>query len=187
MNIIVINGADRSDRIEKMKEQFLIAMGVDNHVSEYYLPEAFPAFCIDCRVCECSGISACPHAKYTVPLWDAILSADIMVFTLPASTSAIPKQMKELLDHYYARFMAQSADAKMFNKQAVVIAGEMNLQISSILDSIKASLDEWGIQQIHSVEQPKLHFDWHYFTDQNTFKQQCEKIAVKIKLTNIEI
>lgn len=173
MNIMVINATPRKGSTYQMKELFLEILGNEHDVSEYTLPDAFPAFCTNCRSCVCDGLNSCPHAKYTVPLWEAIIASDLIILILPSYATEIPKQLQELLNHYYARFMADSAEAKMISKQAVVISREIGQQpLNEVVQSIKESLDEWGITQIHVIKQ-------------HSFKIKCERLAAKIELINL--
>ena len=83
MNIVVINGTEHKGCTYAMKELFLDTVGRDNTVTEYYLPRDCPEFCTGCKACFFKDISVCPHARYTVPIWEAISAADLLVFTSP--------------------------------------------------------------------------------------------------------
>ena len=83
MNIVVISGTEQKGCTFAMTELFLSAMGNNHHVVKYALPRDCPVFCTGCKACFYRDISVCPHAEYTVPIWDSILSADLLVFTSP--------------------------------------------------------------------------------------------------------
>lgn len=180
MNIVVINGTEWKGSTFQMKEIFLEAMGDGHHIIDHSLPQDFPVICEDCKICACKGLNACPHASYTVPLWESILVADLLVFTLPSYASDVPVQIQALLDHYYAKFMAHSLEAKMFNKQAVVITREAGLMINKNTHSVKSSLDDWGLMRTHSIKQPSLQICWYYVSDKGPFQLQCERVVSKI-------
>ena len=174
MNIMVINGTKQQGMILKMKEVFFEAMGDEKNINEYFLPDAFPAFCIDCKACSCSSIYDCPHSKYTAPLWENILEADLIIFILPTFATKLPGQLVELLKHYYAKFMANIPEANMSSKQGVVLTYGESISKSKNLHLLKDFLDEWGITDIHVLQQP-IHAK-----DKAAYQLKCEEIIVKI-------
>ena len=121
------------------------------------------------------------HIQYTVPLWESILAADILVFTLPTYTSDLPMQMESLLNHYYAKFMAHSPEANMFNKQAVVVSHEIGLTMNKNTRAVKDSLNNWGVVRTHTIKQPLFSISWYYVSDKGPLQMQCERIASKVK------
>jgi len=174
MNIMAINGTKQKGMILKMKEVFFAAMGDNNNINEYFLPDAFPAFCIDCKVCACSSIYDCPHSKYTAPLWENILEADLIVFILPTFAAELPNQLVELLKHYYAKFMAKIPEANMSSKQGVVLNyGNSSTKTKNLL-LVKDFLDEWGISDIYVIQQP-IHA-----RDKAAYQLKCEEITARI-------
>ena len=174
MNIMVINGTKKTGMISKMKEEFFATMRGEKNINEYFLPDAFPAFCIDCKVCACSSIYDCPHSKYTAPLWENILEADLLVFTLPTFATELPGQVVALLNHYYAKFMADVVEANMSSKQGVVLTYGENTAKTKNLSLLESFLGEWGISHIHVIEQP-IHRK-----DKLAYQLKCEEITTKV-------
>jgi len=97
MNITVINGTEQRGCTFAMKEEFLTAMATGHSVTEYFLPRDCPAFCTGCKACFFKDISVCPHRTHTVPIWESILAADLLVFTSPTYVFHVTAQMKALL------------------------------------------------------------------------------------------
>ena len=100
MKITVINGTEQKGCTFAMKEAFLSAMGDGHGITEYYLPRDCPAFCVGCKACFSRDIGVCPHGRHTVPIWESIVSADLLVFASPTYVFHVTAQMKALLDHY---------------------------------------------------------------------------------------
>jgi len=171
---MVINGTKKQGMISKMKEEFFATMGGKKNINEYFLPDAFPAFCIDCKACVCSSIYDCPHSKYTAPLWENILKADLLVFTLPTFATEIPGQVVALLNHYYAKFMADVAEANMSSKQGVVLTYGESAAKTRNLSLLENFLGEWGILHVHVIQQP-IHGK-----DKVAYQLKCEEITVKV-------
>ena len=89
-----------------MKEMFLSSIGSGHDITEFYLPRDCPVFCTGCKKCFYADISVCPHSEYTVPIWESILEADLLVLTSPTYVFHVTAQMKALLDHFATKWMA---------------------------------------------------------------------------------
>ena len=119
MNIVVINGTDVKGCTYQIKEFFLEPLRKGNFITEFYLPKDFPHFCCGCKTCFLISEELCPHAERSMPIWNAILAADLLVFAYPVYVLRTPGQMKALLDHFGCHWMVHRPDRQMFNKRAV--------------------------------------------------------------------
>ena len=183
MNITVINGTGQEDADTfRMKNTFFAALGDGHCIDEFALPDAFPAFCIDCKACVCQSIYDCPHSAYTAPLWEKILDTHLIVFVLPSTESQVPLQMMRLLDHYYAKFMAHLPEANMSRKQAVVLTNETGLSLSKNTRILRDGLDDWGFDT-HAIQKSTAALECQSFLkkDKTLLQIQCEKVAFKIQ------
>jgi len=185
MNITVINGTEIRGCTFAMKEQFLTAMGDGHSVTEYFLPKDCPVFCTGCKTCIAKGISACPHAEYTVPIWENILSADLLVFVSPTYVFHTTGQMKALLDHFAPKWIPHSPDSAMFHKQAVVITNAIGQGMGKTVKDIKDSLDFWGVARTYVITKALFQGKWELVSDKRktAIAKQCAKIAKKVKTT----
>jgi len=183
MNIIVINGTERRGCTYAMKEMFLDTIGRDHRITEISLPADCPSFCTGCKACFFQDISVCPHAQYTVPIWNAILSADLLVFTSPVYVFHATAQMKALLDHYGTKWMAHSPDKEMFSKQAVIIVGAAGAGMNGVVKDISDSLHYWGVARTHSITQSLFESRWELVEDtrKTAIRRQCEQVCRRIK------
>lgn len=183
MNITVINGTEQKGCTFAMKEIFLSAMGGGHDVKEYFLPRDCPVFCTGCKACFFRDLNVCPHAKYTIPIWESILAADLLVFASPTYVFHVTAQMKALLDHYGTKWMAHSPEKPMFGKQAVIIANAIGQGMDKTAGDIKDSLDFWGVARTYIVKQALLQANWDLVSDsrKTAVRSRCEKLAAKIK------
>ena len=183
MNIIVINGTEQKGCTYAMKELFLSAIGGGHTVTEYTLPRDCPAFCTGCKACFYQDISVCPHSQYTVPIWESILEADVLVIATPTYVFHVPGQLKALLDHFATKWMAHSPEKEMFGKQAVIITNAAGKGVGKTAGDIKDSLDFWGIANTYVIKQPLYSPKWDIVADKHktAIRKKCEKIAAKIK------
>ena len=185
MNITVINGTEQKSCTYTMKEIFLSIMGAGHRITEYYLPRDCPVFCTGCKACFFKDISVCPHSQYTVPIWESIIAADLLVFTSPTYVFHVTAQMKALLDHYGSKWMAHSPEGLMFNKQAVIITNAIGQGMGKTARDIKDSLDYWGVARTYIITQALFQAKWDDVANKrkNAFQARCERVAAKVKVT----
>ena len=182
MKITVINGTEQKGCTFSMKELFLSAMGEGHCVTEFFLPRDCPVFCTGCKACFFSDIKSCPHSRYTVPVWESILSADLLVFTSPAYVFHVTAQMKALLDHYGTKWIAHSPEKPLFSKQAVIITNAIGQGMGKAAAAIKDSLDYWGVARTYIVKQALFQAKWENVSPgrKKAINDQCKIIAKKI-------
>ena len=181
MKITVINGTEHRGCTYSMKEVFLSLLG-EHSITEFYLPRDCPEFCAGCKACFVRGISVCPHSQYTVPIWENILAADLLVFTSPTYVFHVTAQMKALLDHYGTKWMAHSPDKLMFGKQAVIITNAIGQGMGKTAADIKDSLDYWGIARTYTINMALFQAEWEMVSGKRkeVFKKRCGHVAGKI-------
>ncbi len=125
MKIVVINGTEIKGCTYHIKETFLSILKDENDIMEYYLPKDLPHFCTGCKKCFFKDENLCLHASFTMPIWNAILEADLLVFASPVYALRIPAQMKTVLDHFCCHWMVHRPDKKMFTKRAVILTNSI--------------------------------------------------------------
>jgi multimeric flavodoxin WrbA len=165
-----------------MKEVFLSSMGEGHTVTEYFLPRDCPVFCTGCKACFFRDISICPHSNYIVPIWESILSVDLLVFTSPTYVFHVTAQMKALLDHLATKWMAHSPEKPLFSKQAVIITNAIGQGMGKTAGDIKDSLDFWGIAKTYVIKQGLLQAKWEDVDNKRkaSITAKCKRIATKI-------
>jgi multimeric flavodoxin WrbA len=183
MNITVINGTEQKGCTSAMKEMFLSALGGSHAVTEYFLPRDCPVFCTGCKACFFRDISACAHSRYTVPIWESVLAADLLIFTSPTYVFHATAQMKALLDHYGSKWMAHSPEKPAFAKQAVIITNAIGQGMYKTARDIRDSLDFWGVARTYIIAQALSSANWNGVADKRKAKirAKCAKTASKIR------
>ena len=151
MKIAVINGTEVRGCTYSMKEAFLDAVGRENEIKEFYLPKDMSHFCCGCKTCFFKSEQLCPHAKQTVPVWEALVEADLLVWATPVYAMRVPGQVKALLDHYAVHWMVHRPDDKMFTKRAVILTNSIGAPNGGTQKDIETSLMWWGISDIKKL------------------------------------
>ncbi|GFN36676.1 flavodoxin family protein [Tepidimicrobium xylanilyticum] len=148
MKIVVINGTEVKGCTYRMKELFLENLRNGNDIIEFYLPKDMPKFCSGCKTCFLKSELLCPHAEYVMPIWNAILDAELIVFAYPVYVLRTPGQVKALLDHFACHWMVHRPDKKMFGKRAVVITQSIGAPNGAAQKDIETSLTWLGASDV---------------------------------------
>jgi multimeric flavodoxin WrbA len=182
MKITVINGTQQKGCTYVMKELFLSSLGDGHDITEYYLPRDCPVFCSGCKACFFKDLTVCPHANYTVPIWESILSADLLVITSPSYVFHLTGQLKALLDHYATKWMAHSPEAPMFSKHAVIITNAIGQGMGKTAKDIKDSVDFWGVARTYIIKQALFQAKWDMVSEKRklSIQKQCDKVVSKV-------
>lgn len=148
MKIVVINGTEIRGCTYHIKEAFLEQLRQDNEIQEFYLPKDLPHFCCGCKTCFFKSEKNCPHANYVMPIWNAILSAELLVFTSPVYALRVTGQMKALLDHLCVHWMVHRPDERLFTKKAVILTNAIGVLNGGAQQDMATSLSWLGVSDI---------------------------------------
>ena len=148
MKIVVVNGTEIRGCTYHIKEAFLELLRQGNEICEFYLPKDLPHFCCGCKTCFFKSEKDCPHAEYVLPIWNALLSAELLVFTSPVYALRTTGQMKALLDHLCVHWMVHRPDDSMFTKKAVILTNAIGILNSGAQKEIATSLSWLGVSDI---------------------------------------
>ena len=124
MRITVLNGTDVAGCTYQIKEGFLGPLRNSHEIVEFY-PKDMPQFCRGCKICFLKDAALCPSADKVMPIWQAMMAADLIVVAAPVYGLGIPAALKALLDHLCVRWMVHRPEEDMFTKRAVVITNSI--------------------------------------------------------------
>jgi multimeric flavodoxin WrbA len=145
---VIITGTEVKGCTYHLKEAFLHALRGSFEVTEFTLPRDMPHFCIGCKTCFFHSETLCPHAASVMPIWNAILQADLLVFATPVYVLRAPGQVKALLDHFGCHWMAHRPDPKMFTKRAAILTQSVGAPNGGTQKDIAVSLSWMGVPSI---------------------------------------
>ncbi len=151
MKITVINGTEIKGCTYQIKESFLGPLRGHNEITEFYLPRDLPYFCCGCKNCFLKSELLCPHAEYTMPIWNAMLEADLLVFVTPVYALRVSAQMKCLLDHFCVHWMVHRPDERMFGKRAVILTDAIGIFQRGAQRDLATSLMWLGVSDVKKL------------------------------------
>ena len=162
MKLCVINGSRRGGSTEHAAKLFKAALLKQGPVEfiEFYLPKDMPEFCVGCFNCFFKGQEKCPHARYTLPMLEAMREADGLLFTTPVYVLAESAQMKAMLDHFGTLFMVHRPMPEMFSKVAMVISTTAGAGTRKSIGTVARSLRYWGVRRIRSCGMALYAVKW---------------------------
>ncbi|MDD4076040.1 MAG: NAD(P)H-dependent oxidoreductase [Eubacteriales bacterium] len=183
MKITVINGTAQKGVTYFMKESFLQHLREGNEITEFY-PQELPPFCAGCKNCFMRGAQLCPHASVMLPLWDAILQADLLVFAYPVYALRAPASVKSLLDHLCVRWLVHRPEPAMFGKTAVIITNSVGAPNGAAQRDVKTSLNWMGVSRVHTAGMGMMGdimMDKMSAAHRDTIKKKMARLAEKAK------
>ena len=151
MHVVAITGTNVKGCTHQMMALFLDALGARHTVDAFTLPKDGPPYCIGCKTCFLKGEERCPHADAVLPIWNAMLRADLIVIAYPVYALRAPAQVKALLDHLCAHWIVHRPKPAMFTKRAVVLTQAIGVFYRAALRDAATSLSWLGVSDIRRL------------------------------------
>jgi len=152
MKVTVFHGSPRKGNTYFATKIFMgeLSSCGDVQYTEFFLPEALPAFCTGCTLCLSGFLAKCPNTEYLTPILDTILQADALIFTTPHyGACSMTGAMKNLFDHLDSLVLTVSPRAEIFNKKAFILT--TGTGSTAAIKPIKKVLKHWGINRVSSL------------------------------------
>ena len=151
MKIVVLNGTEFKGVTYRIKEFFVSELREGNEIVEFSFPTDLPHFCRGCKTCFFKGESLCPDAQYVMPVWEAMLSADLIVLSYPVYALRMTAQLKCLLDHLCVHWMVHRPDERLFSKRAVILTNSIGAPNGAAQRDGKTSLLWLGVSDTKTL------------------------------------
>jgi len=184
MKITVIYGTIRKSKSStyNIAQQFIKYLSEGDIVTEFFLPKCMPNFCRGCWLCF-TDYTKCPDYEYLQPMVEAMLDADLLIFTAPVYVYHVPGQVKAFLDHFGYQWMVHQPRKEMFSKQALLISTAAGAGTKSTLKDLKDSMFFWGIAHTYTFGRNTHSVDWDSIDEKKKLKFEKEiiRLATKIK------
>lgn len=185
VNITIIYGTRRTVRSSTwtLARRFAERLsGPEDTVTEFHLPTDMPHFCVGCWNCFVD-YTTCPHYAALKPILDAMLDADLVIFTAPVYVYHAPGQLKAFLDHFGYQWMPHQPRAEWFHKRALIISTAAGGGTRSAVRDVKDSLDYWGFGRLYTFRRNVYGADWETVKPERreALLAQADRLAARIK------
>ena len=183
MKVVLIQGQSHQGITCHMGRRMAELMTNQQSVTEFFLPRDMDQFCTGCLSCVKNGLSTCPHHEKMSPILEAMMDADVMIFTTPVYCMRTTGSMKAFLDHCFYLWMNHQPDERMFHKQAVIIAGGAGGGMGKAAEDIRTSLDNWGVSHIFICKSITAAYTWQGVSEKRKAKMEhkISRMAQKVK------
>lgn len=186
MKITVIYATQRKSKSStwQIAQQFIGRLSEGEPVKEFSLPKDMPHFCKGCWNCF-TDYETCPDYGSLKPVLEAMLEADLLVFTAPVYVYHVPGQLKAFLDHFGYQWMAHRPREEMFSKRALLISTAAGAGTKSTLQDLAHSLIYWGVARLYPFGCNVRGADWDTVGEEikQKLQKKIEKLAAKIEKT----
>jgi len=159
MKVTIVYGTDRKGCTYHIAQEVLEEL-TPQEVNEIILPKDLPDYCISCMRCFTEEKGICAHSRYTTPIREKLLSAELIILTSPVYSYHVSGQMKVFLDHYANMWMVHRPEKAMFHKQGLVIATASGPVFKKTLNEMKDSLDFWGVAKTYKIGTALFQAEW---------------------------
>ena len=178
MKITIINGSPRKGNTYAATQIFKNEMSAHGNVefTELFLPQDLPKFCNGCMLCLGENEQLCPHAEYTLPILDALLSSDALIFTTPVFALQTTGAVKAFLDHYAWMFIVHRARPEMFGKKSFVLSTTAGAGTRAAMKTIVTNLKFWGLNRVYTFGFNLLEVDFERMNP-----KRRAKVELKLK------
>jgi multimeric flavodoxin WrbA len=150
MKIVVLHGQMHKGSTYNITKLFLENLSDENtEITEFFMPENAPSFCMGCFSCFIVSEEKCPHADVVQPIVKAIDEADLLILESPCYVLGMSGQLKTLLDHLAYRWMIHRPHPEMFSKVGLAISTAAGAGTKKVTKSLKDNLFHWGVPKIY--------------------------------------
>jgi len=179
MKITLIHGQNHRGSTYHIARMAAEKIGGD--IDEYFLPRDFSAICTGCFACMNKGMEHCPHSAQAGPIFDSMLSADVIVIGSPTYVLEMTGQLKCFFDHLFAAWLSHSPQEAMFTKTGVVVSTAAGAGMGGVTKSLARQLFYLGVPKVYRVPERVAAMRWDEVKNKEKIAARLDKIASKIK------
>lgn len=160
MKIVLIHGQNHKGSTWNTANILLNNITCDKEIEEFFLPRALDRFCLGCYKC-IDGREKCPFWEEKKRINDAILNADLLIFTTPNYCMMPSAPMKAFLELFLTNWMSHKPYKEMFSKRAVVITTTAGTGANKAAELVADNLSHWCIPEVirYGVQVQAMNWD----------------------------
>lgn len=186
MKVVVINGQNHKGSTYNIGKILADKLADEKDIVEFFLPRDLNHFCIGCYNC-INDESKCPYHNEKVILEEAMISADILIFTTPNYCMAPSAPMKAFIDLFFQFWIPHRPRKEMFRKKAVVISTTAGIGAGKAIATVKRTLAYWGVPNIHTYGIAVQASNWGEVKESKKAKIEKDMTALARKVKNKKI
>lgn len=181
MNIVLIHGQNHKGSTYHIGRMLTDKLGSDNKITEFFLPKDLNRFCTGCYRC-IKNEADCPVYKEKTVIMNAILSADLLVFTTPTYCMRASAPMKAFIDLTFTCWISHKPKPEMFGKKAVVISTAAGAGTKSAIKDISTALFYWGVPCVlkYGIGVQAMSWDGVSATKKEKIQKATDRLAKKL-------
>ncbi|MGN0696022.1 MAG: flavodoxin family protein [Oscillospiraceae bacterium] len=164
MKIVMIHGQAHKGSTWHAADILLDNISCEKEVEEFFLPRDLDHFCLGCYLC-IEGRERCPYWEEKKRINDAVLKADLLIFTTPNYCMMPSAPMKAFLELFFTNWMSHKPYREMFGKRAVVISTAAGSGAKKAAGSVANDLRHWCIPEVITYGVQVQAMNWEMVPD----------------------
>ncbi len=184
MKITLIHGQNHTGSTYHIARMTAEKIGGD--IDEFFLPRDFNEGCSGCLACLHKGREHCPRSESVGIIFDAMLSADVIIMNSPTYIMEMTSHLKGFLEHIFTAWLAHRPEEAMFSKTAVVVSTAAGMGMASVTKSMAKQMFYLGIPKVHRLSFRVMASDWSGVSDKikSKIESKTNEIARRITAKN---
>ena len=152
----------------------------NNNIEEFFLPRDLSEGCSGCLACLHKGREFCPRAEQVTPIFNSMLSSDIIIIGSPTYVFEITGHLKNFFEHIYTAWMAHRPEEAMFSKTAVVVSTAAGGGMKGVTKSMARQMFFLGIPKTYQLPFRVMAASWEDVKIKDKIANKIDKITQKI-------
>jgi multimeric flavodoxin WrbA len=160
----------------------MVAEKINGDIDEFFLPKDLNEGCIGCETCLHKGMEYCPYSEKVKPIFDSMLSSDVIIVGSPTYCLEMTSHLKALFELIFTALLPHRPEEAMFSKTAVVVSTAAGAGMSGVTKSMARQMFYLGIPKIYRIPFQIMASSWDDVDDKRKVKiaSKTDKIAHKI-------
>ena len=181
MTITLIHGQNHKGSTYHIARMTAEKLG--GSIAEFF-PKDFDGGCLGCYACMDKGMEACPHFDRTGPVFESMLSSDVIIIGSPTYVMEMTGQLKSFLDHLFVAWLSHRPEKAMFAKTAVAISTAAGAGMKGVAKSIARQLFYLGVPKVYKLPVRAGATSWDAVKKKAKIEAKTSKLAGRIMKTH---
>jgi len=182
MKIVLIHGQNHKGSTWNAAKLLIDNISQAEVIEEFFLPKDLNHFCLGCYSC-IEDLTKCPYWEEKQRIENAMLDADLLIFTTPNYCMMPSAPMKSFLDLFFTNWLAHKPKEEMFLKQAIVLSTTAGAGAGKAAKLVANNLVHWGIPSVKSYGIAVNAMNWNMVPEKKKKKieKDMKRLASSVK------